>query len=58
MLAKDEGASILLLLLRPQPYRSSVTDDMVVVGILERAIDQQAFAIHQNDEPTKKTWSG
>lgn len=52
-LQEMEGAWILLLLPRLQPYASSVTDGMVVVGILERTIDRQALAIHQNDEPAK-----
>ena len=49
-LQKMEGAWILLLLLRLQPYESSAPDGMVIVGILEQAIDRQAFKRHQNDD--------
>ena len=33
-----------------QPYESSAPEGVVAVGILERAIDQQALVRHQNDD--------
>lgn len=49
-LQEMEGAWIVLLLPRLQPYSSSASDGMDTVEILERAIDRQAFVLHQNDD--------
>ena len=49
-----EGAWILLLLPQLQPYKSSAPDGVVIVGILERAIDRQALVRHQNDDCLQK----
>ena len=51
-----EGAWILLLLPQLQPYESSAPDGMVIVGILERAIDRQALVRHQNDDCLQKQY--